>query len=214
VQTPSTPAHWDDRSETVGLDLFWLPLGAGGRSVKWNGRIFEGASALIERRTAQELYHSALVVHLPPNRYVVEMTPVWNVPSVDRGVVVEGPVGVRFAKRYAIGRYEVHCWKNGTIADVDEAVDSPRRLVTDAPSCRRALAAVGAVPELIWGRDERRTGEMWNSNSVVAWVLMRSGIDAASIHPPLHGAAPGWTAGVVAGAFDYTEPTTTTERDT
>ena len=38
---------------------------------------------------------------------------------------------------------------------------------------------------------------MWNSNSVIAWVLARSGIDADSIHPPAGGRAPGWRAGLV-----------------
>jgi hypothetical protein len=38
---------------------------------------------------------------------------------------------------------------------------------------------------------------MWNSNSIVAWLLTRSGLDAASIRPPAVGRAPGWLAGVV-----------------
>lgn len=24
------------------IDLYWLPLGAGGHSVRWNGRLYEG----------------------------------------------------------------------------------------------------------------------------------------------------------------------------
>ncbi len=50
---------------------------------------------------------------------------------------------------------------------------------------------------LVWGRDEERTGEMWNSNSVIAWLLAGSGFDAESIKPPAGGRAPGWHAGVV-----------------
>jgi len=38
---------------------------------------------------------------------------------------------------------------------------------------------------------------MWNSNSVIAWVIARSGIDAKSIQPPQGGRAPGCRAGVV-----------------
>ena len=38
---------------------------------------------------------------------------------------------------------------------------------------------------------------MWNSNSVIAWVIARSGIDADSIQPPAGGRAPGWHAGLV-----------------
>jgi hypothetical protein len=49
----------------------------------------------------------------------------------------------------------------------------------------------------VWGRDELDTGEMWNSNSVIAWVIARSGIDAEAIQPPQEGRAPGWRAGVI-----------------
>jgi hypothetical protein len=41
---------------------------------------------------------------------------------------------------------------------------------------------------------------MWNSNSVIAWVIARSGIDTAAIKPPEAGRAPGWKAGLVARA--------------
>jgi hypothetical protein len=39
---------------------------------------------------------------------------------------------------------------------------------------------------------------MWNSNAIIAWVLARGGLDAASIAPPAGGRAPGWRAGVAA----------------
>ena len=50
----------------------------------------------------------------------------------------------------------------------------------------------------VWGRDALRTGDMWNSNSVVAWLIARSGIEAEAIAPPAGGRAPGWRAGLVA----------------
>jgi hypothetical protein len=59
------------------------------------------------------------------------------------------------------------------------------------------LDAVPRVPIPVWGRDELGTGEMWNSNSVIAWVIARSGMEAASIQPPNRGRAPGWRAGLV-----------------
>ena len=59
------------------------------------------------------------------------------------------------------------------------------------------LDVVAQVPTPVWGRDELGTGEMWNSNSVIAWVIARSGIDTASIQPPTGGRAPGWQAGLV-----------------
>jgi hypothetical protein len=40
------------------------------------------------------------------------------------------------------------------------------------------------VPAFVWGRDELGIGEMWNSNSVISWLLAKSGIPAANIHPP------------------------------
>ena len=47
------------------------------------------------------------------------------------------------------------------------------------------------------GRDELGTGEMWNSNSVIAWVIASSGINTKSIRPPAGGRAPGWQAGLL-----------------
>ena len=40
-----------------GVDLYWLPLGAGGRSVRLNGRVFEAVAARLERRPPRDLYH-------------------------------------------------------------------------------------------------------------------------------------------------------------
>jgi hypothetical protein len=38
---------------------------------------------------------------------------------------------------------------------------------------------------------------MWNSNSVISWLLDRTGLPTDSIHPPTGGRAPGWEAGLV-----------------
>ena len=183
---------------STGVDLYWLPLGAGGHSVGWNGRIYEAASALREGRVAGELYHSALIVQLPPHSYVVEMTPVWNMPDCDRGVVAEGAVGTRWAGRWRLFRYEVHCWSDGTISDIAEAVASPTRLTSNEADSRRLLTELHAMPMPVWGRDELQTGEMWNSNSVIAWALERGGVDARAVQPPPGGRAPGWNAGIAA----------------
>jgi hypothetical protein len=182
--------------DAVGLDLYWLPLGAGGHSVRWNGRLFEAVCALAERRTASDLYHSALKVSLPPDFWIVEMTPVWAVRGGGRGVVAEGAVGARWAGRSRLFRYEVHVWSGGSISDIAEAVASPVRLSSDAVTCRRLLDRLPAVPNSVWGRDEQDTGEMWNSNSVTSWALTSTGIDAKGVRPPLGGRAPGWSAGI------------------
>jgi hypothetical protein len=41
---------------------------------------------------------------------------------------------------------------------------------------------------------------MWNSNSLVAWLLAHSGHDMKTIRPPEHGRVPGWSAGLVVAA--------------
>ena len=46
-----------------------------------------------------------------------------------------------------------------------------------AASDQRPKAGVG-------GRDALKTGDMWNSNSVIAWLVARSEIDTESIRPP------------------------------
>ncbi len=44
------------------VDLYWLPLGAGGHSVRWNGRVFEAVAAARAGRSRRDLYHAALLV--------------------------------------------------------------------------------------------------------------------------------------------------------
>ena len=86
-----------------------------------------GDRGTVQGREPRDLYHSALAVHLDGARFVIEMTPAWCTRAADRGVVVEGPVGLAWLGRSRLFRYEVHRWKNGVIADVAEAVDSPQR---------------------------------------------------------------------------------------
>jgi hypothetical protein len=81
---------------------------------------------------------------------------------------------------------------------VEEAVDSPRRLTDDPTGARRIVELVREAPTPVWGRDELGAGEMWNSNSLIAWLLDRSGLPAESVQPPAGGRAPGWHAGLVA----------------
>jgi len=181
----------------VSVDLYWLPLGAGGHSVRLNGRIYEAAAARLEHRPARDLYHSALQVHVPEGRYVIEQAPIPDANGAARGVVAEGPVGSRHAASLRLFRYEVRRWRDGEIPDVAEAVDSPRRLSNDPVRAYRLLDLVPQVPTVVWGRDELRAGEMWNSNSIIAWLLACSGFDTDSIRPPTGGRAPGWEAGLV-----------------
>ena len=182
--------------DAAWIDLYWLPLGAGGRCVGWNGRTYERVVAARQRRPRCALYHSALQIHSDGVTYAVEMGPVWNVAAPGRGVVCEGPVGARALGRSRAFRYEVRCWPGGSIPDLEEAVGGPRRVTRDPAQVAAVLALLPQVPPLTWGRDELGTGDMWNSNSLVAWALARSGHEMDVITPPPHGRAPGWLAGL------------------
>jgi hypothetical protein len=186
---------------TGSIDLYWLPLGAGGRSVRWNGRIYEALASLREHRPAKDIYHSALEVQLGDLRYVIEMAPVWGIATAgSRGVVREGPVGATWLGHSRFFRYEVRCWPDGSIPDVAEAVQSPQRVSTRAAQVADLLTLLTSVPGLTWGRDETRCGDMWNSNSLVSWLLASTGHDMKAIRPPPGGRAPGWDTGLVLAA--------------
>jgi hypothetical protein len=145
---------------TARVDLYWLPLGAGGHFVRLNGRAYEALMARIERRPGCDLYHSALQVQVSEGTFVIEQTPVPDLSGEERGVVAGGAVGSRWAGRFRIFRYEIRVWRNGHIPDVAEAVDSPRRLTNEEDCSRRLLEVIRRVPTPVWGRDELGTGEM------------------------------------------------------
>ena len=186
-----------DESHDAAVNLYWLPLGAGGHSVAVNGRVYEAAAALLGHRPACDLYHSALEVRVPEGRFVIKQTPVPDNEGAKRGVVAGGAVGSRWAGHLRIFRYELRRWRDGVIPDIAEAVESPQLLTIDPRRARRVLELAPSVPTLVWGRDQLAAGEMWNSNSFISWLLERAGLDAGSTHPPLGGRAPGWHAGLV-----------------
>ena len=188
------------------VDLYWLPLGAGDHVVKRFGRMYEAVTAAREHRDRCDLYHAALEVHFDGDRYVIESAPAWDRAEPDRGVVVEGAVGLTWLGRWKWFRYEVRRWRNGIIPDASEAVDSPRRISADRHRAERILNLVPSFPPRTWGRDELHTGDMWNSNSLIAWLLANSGHDLDAIQPPAHGGAPGWSAGLMAAKRDFTPP--------
>jgi hypothetical protein len=184
-------------SAQASVELYWLPLGAGGWFVRLNGRLWEAIQARLEHRRPLDLYHTALIVRVPEGRFVVENC--WPIPDAhgpSRGVLVEGPVGSRKLGRWRVFRYEVRCWPDGVIAAAGEAVASPVPLSDDPVVARRLLELVRCLPSPVWGRDELQTGEMWNSNSVIAWLVARSGLSTGAIRPPAGGRAPGWRAGL------------------
>ena len=180
----------------AAVDLYWLPLGAGGHFVRFNGRMYELVKAAVERRERFRLYHAALAIRHGDCTTVIEVTPVRTSDGPARGVVAGGPVGVRFLGRFSVFRYEVRAWPGGVIPDVVFAVDSPQRLTSDPQIAETMLDLVREVPTPVWGRDELHTGDMWNSNSVVAWLIVRGGLDVDAVSLPERGRAPGWNAGV------------------
>jgi hypothetical protein len=192
----------DTGPPSAAVDLYWIPLGAGQHVVRLSGKLFEAISARLQRRPPCNLYHSALVVVVPKGRFVIEQAPIPDVHGDRRGVVLEGAVGTRLAGRYRHFHYEIRRWRDGVIPDLAAAVSSPVRVASDLPRASQILDLVPSLPPLVWGRDERHTGEMWNSNAVVSWLLARAGIDAGRINPPPRGRAPGWRAGVVIAAHD------------
>lgn len=183
-------------SLTAAVDLYWIPLGAGGHCVRFNGRVFEALAAARDRRERCDLYHAALVVELDGERYAIEVAPSPDPDEASRGVVAMGAVGSRHVSRLRIFRYEVRRWRGGSIPDLAYAVGGPSRLTDDPRVARRLLDLVPAVPTPVWGRDELRAGEMWNSNSVVAWLLLGAGLPADALRPPEPGRAPGWSSGL------------------
>ena len=186
MQTPST----------ASVELYWIPLGAGGHCVRFNGRALEAFEAAWQHRERCDLYHVALVVELDGDRYTIELTPSPDADEASRGVVGTGAVGSRHIGRLRLFRYELRCWRGGCIPDLHFAVGEPCVLTRDADIARRLVDLVALVPRPVWGRDELEAGEMWNSNSVIAWLIVAAGLPADGLVPPPHGRAPGWHAGL------------------
>lgn len=178
--------------------LLWLPVGAGGHFVTHSSHWWEVWEAFRQKRSPQPLYHAALEVFTGDENYVVEMTPAWGQAATGRGVVATGPVGASFLGRSRFFRYEVRCWRDGIIPDRDFAVGEADIIQLSGPESRDMVMRCAAVPTLTWGRDEFGIGDMWNSNSLIAWLLQSGGIEAESFVPPDPGRAPGWMAGIAA----------------
>ncbi|MCX6501752.1 MAG: hypothetical protein NT132_04995 [Microbacterium sp.] len=181
------------------IELWWLPVGAGGHVVIHTSAWWEHLQARRERRSPQPLYHAALEVFQGGHRHLIEMTPAWSAPVHERGVVATGPVGARWLGFSRFFRYEVRCWADGILPDREWAVASPATFPLASGTAEALIARVGRIPAYTWGRDALGCGDMWNSNSLASWLLLTAGIDAERVVPPSGGRAPGWRAGLVAG---------------
>ena len=195
MNAPDSRAHTSSATVACAV-LYWIPLGAGGHSVRFNGVVYETISAIVQRRPRSDIYHCALKVRTPSGAYAVEMTPVPNNRGWTRGVVAEGAVGARWAGQLRRFRYEIRCWRDGTIPDLQYAIGGPIRVTDDALAAQRILEVLPSVPTLTWGRDESRVGDMWSCNSIVSWALTRAGLNVEHIPMPYRGRAPGWHAGI------------------
>ncbi len=184
-------------SIAAAVDLHWLPLGAGAQVVRRAGRMYEAVAAARQHRPRCDLYHAALEVHLDGQRWTIESAPAWDRSAPDRGVVAVGPVGLAWLGRWQLFRYEVRCWRDGVIPDLAAAVSSPQRLSADPAAAACVLRSAASFPSATWGRDDHHTGDMWNSNSLIAWLLTVSDHDVDAVTPPPQGRAPGWAAGVI-----------------
>ena len=182
---------------TAAVDLYWIPLGGSGHSsVRFNGRVFEAIEAARQHRHRCDIYHAALLVELGGDRYTIEVAPSPNADEASRGVVATGAVGSRYIGWLRLFRYEVRRWRGGSIPDLGEAVGGARSLTRDPRVTSRLLDLVATVPTPVWGRDELKAGEMWNSNSVIAWTIATAGLPTDVLSPPLRGRAPGWDSGL------------------
>ncbi len=190
--------------QELGIHLYWIPLGAGGSGfVRMNGRIYEAVKAAMQRRPSCDLYHTALSASVPEGRFIVET--MWPTPDdriESRGVTVVGPVFSPWLSFTRVFRYEIRCWQDGLLPDADEAIGGPQTLSNDPGTARRLLDLTRSVPALTWGRDAVGVGDMWNSNSVVSWLLTRAGLPTESIEAPSGGRAPGWEAGIAGARHD------------
>lgn len=179
------------------VDLYWLPVaaGTGSRLRMWSLAAWEAFEALRARRPRARLCHSALKVRTANGEmHTVELTPVFRgeMPPLS----MTGPVGFRGANRFRLLRYQVRCVRAARLPDEEWTLGSAVRLSGDCATASDVLALAAAIPKHIWGLRARGTSEMWTSDSAIAWMLERAGIDTAAIPFPSASRAPGWIAGV------------------
>jgi hypothetical protein len=117
------------------IDLYWLPLGAGGRFVRLNGLAFEAMAAHFQHRGRADLYHSASGSR--SRGPVRDRAGSGLGMSGERGVVAEGPVGIRAAGRLRLFRYSFAAGVTAS-SPMLRGSRGPQRL-SDATDCARHL---------------------------------------------------------------------------
>ena len=182
----------------AAVELYWMPVGAGtSRFQQASLGLWETFEAVRARRPKANLYHSALKFRADGWTRTLELMPAFiSVPSAP---LRTGPVGIRVAGRLRIFRYQLVCLDIDSLPDEGSAVDSPQVLSDDEATAKRILGLAGETPVHTWGRRVRGTNEMWTSDSVISWLLVRAGVDTSRIRIPDRGRAPGWSAGIALG---------------
>jgi hypothetical protein len=126
-----------DHAEAT-VRLYWIPLGAGGHCVRFNGRVFEAIEAARRRRPRCDLYHAALVVELDGDPYTIEVAPSPNADEVSRGAV-SPPVQSEAATSAAGASSATRCAAGGA----GRFPISPRRSASRSGSPPTRLSPVG-----------------------------------------------------------------------
>ena len=183
------------------VDLYWIPLGAGGHSVRLNGKVFEFLAAARARRPRRDLYHAALVVGLDGARHTIEITPSPDDDRAARGVVATGAVGSRLAGRLRLFRYEVRCWRGGSIPTWPMRSAAPAGSPpTLAPPAGCSTSSGRADAGLGTRRAPRGRDVELQLHGRLAHRPLRA--PDRELHPPPGGRAPGWDAGLAVAATE------------
>lgn len=179
--------------------VWWSAVGDGAPVARHASAWWERVVAAREHRAPETLVHAMLEVVVDGDAWVVEMAPTWGRGSATpRRAVGVGPVGSALLARCSVFRYEVRVAPGGMDRGAAVAVGEELRTTGDL------LGGLADLPLRTWGRDEARVGDMWTSNSVVAWLLVRGGLDPPGPPPGLR--APGWAAGLAAAREDGSAP--------
>lgn len=181
--------------------VWWSAVGADAPVARHASAWWERAVAAREHRALAALVHAMLEVVVDGDAWAVEMAPTWGRGSAAQSrVVVVGPVASPLLGWCPLFRYAVRVTPGGADHGAAVAVGDELRTTRDL------LGDLVHLPLRTWGRDEARVGDMWTSNSVVAWLLVRAGTDPPG--PPPGMRAPGWAAGLAAARDNGSAPHT------
>jgi hypothetical protein len=182
------------------VELYWVRVGENSSSfLRMMVDIAAMGAALlgIYPGKVKTFYHAALKVTVPEGDdcvfYIIELVGAAETKKKAGAVgqVKDGPIAL------ADKRYGIRKWRKGKITDAEHTKDI-RWITNDCDKAKCILDNVKNIPANTWGKDDNNYGGPWTSNSAVAWLLTKCGLEKG-IKPPANGVAPGWDAGVKAG---------------